>query len=123
MCLFCDLTSARDKHLYEDDLVYAIYDHFPVAPGHALIIPKRHIETIFEATPAEHAAIGNALTALKKIVDSTFHPDAYNVGINNGVRAGQTIMHLHVHLIPRFAGDSDRPRGGVRGIIPGKQDY
>lgn len=123
MCLFCDFASRKDLHLFENDWVFAIADHFPVSPGHALIIPKRHIETIFEATAEEYAAIGVALQALKISIDSRHHPDAYNVGVNNGAFAGQTVMHLHVHLIPRYQGDSPRPRGGVRGIIPGQQEY
>jgi diadenosine tetraphosphate (Ap4A) HIT family hydrolase len=123
MCLFCDFAKQTDRHLFENDLVYAILDHFPVSPGHALIIPKRHMETLFETTPEEFAAIGEALKALKLSLDSRYHPDGYNVGVNNGVFAGQTVMHLHVHLIPRYQGDSPHPRGGVRGIIPGKQSY
>lgn len=123
MCIFCELKDQTEKHLYDDEFVYAIYDNFPASPGHALIISKRHIETVFDATREEFAAIGNALAALKKINDDLHHPDGYNVGINCGKFAGQTVMHLHVHLIPRYQGDTDRPRGGVRGIIPGKQEY
>jgi len=123
MCVFCELHEKKDRLLFENELVFAIADHFPVSKGHTLVIPKRHFMTYFEATPAEFAAIGEALQAIKKQLDDQFHPDGYNIGVNNGVFAGQTVMHLHVHLIPRYIGDSDRPRGGVRGIIPGKQNY
>jgi diadenosine tetraphosphate (Ap4A) HIT family hydrolase len=123
MCQFCALLANHELHVFENEFVYAIRDHFPVTKGHTLIIPKRHIETVFEADAGEFAAIGEALKAIKADLDAKYHPDGYNIGINNGVYAGQTVMHLHVHLIPRYQGDSDRPRGGVRGIIPGKQEY
>ncbi|MFA7724538.1 MAG: HIT family protein, partial [Candidatus Izemoplasmatales bacterium] len=84
---------------------------------------KRHFETIFMANNNELIAIGEALKTLKIELDRQYQPDGYNVGINNGIDAGQSIMHMHVHLIPRYRGDSPRPRGGVRGIIPGKQEY
>jgi diadenosine tetraphosphate (Ap4A) HIT family hydrolase len=123
MCVFCDLYAKRDRLLYENELVFAIADHYPVSQGHTLVIPKRHFVTYFEATPQEYAAMGEALRTMKADLDEKYHPDGYNIGVNNGEFAGQTVMHLHVHLIPRYHGDSDRPRGGVRGVIPGKQNY
>ncbi|MFA5697592.1 MAG: HIT family protein [Candidatus Izemoplasmatales bacterium] len=123
MCIFCQLFSHKDQYIYENDYVFAIYDNYPVTKGHTLIIPKRHFETIFTASDEEIMAIGTALKVLKNQLDLQFHPDGYNVGINNGIDAGQSVMHLHVHLIPRYHGDSNHPRGGIRGVIPGKQEY
>ncbi|MFA5741792.1 MAG: HIT family protein [Candidatus Izemoplasmatales bacterium] len=123
MCIFCELKSQKSQHIFENDYVFAVFDNYPVTKGHALIIPKRHFETIFMANNNELIAIGEALKTLKIELDRQYQPDGYNVGINNGIDAGQSIMHMHVHLIPRYHGDSPRPRGGVRGIIPGKQEY
>ncbi|MDX9691397.1 MAG: HIT family protein [Acholeplasmataceae bacterium] len=121
MCLFCnqnDLTI-----IYQNNFVYAIYDGFPVNLGHTLIITKRHVSNYFDLTIAEKQSIDEALMHMKSKLDKEFHPDGYNIGINNGDAAGQTIMHLHVHLIPRYDGDTPQPRGGVRGVIPGKMSY
>lgn len=123
MCLFCDLAEKKDLIIWENDLVFGVYDRFPVSRGHVLLIPKRHIATCFEATDDEYAAIGQGLRALRERLDSLYHPDGYNVGINNGPAAGQSVPHLHVHLIPRYSGDVDHPRGGIRGVIPDRRDY
>lgn len=121
MCIFC---KRDDKTImFEDNNVYCIYDNYPVNPGHSLIITKRHVSNYFELTLDEKASIDQAITYLKSRLDETYHPDGYNIGINNGAAAGQTIMHLHVHLIPRYQGDVENPRGGVRGVIPQKQSY
>ncbi len=119
-CVFCE---QPEKVLYENAYVYAMYDRYPVSEGHVLIIPKRHVEHYFEATKEVRHAIDDALIALKKELDKLYHPDGYNVGINNGLAAGQTIFHLHVHLIPRYKNDMENPAGGVRGVIPSKQKY
>ncbi|TVP94710.1 MAG: HIT family protein [Acholeplasmatales bacterium] len=119
-CIFC---SQAHQKIYENKYVYAVYDTFPVSPGHVLIIPKAHRETYFEASFKEMVAINEAIQVLKDRLDSQFKPDGYNIGINNGKAAGQTVFHLHVHLIPRYEGDMDNPRGGVRGVIPHKQKY
>ena len=113
-CIFCDYK--KDEYIAENELAFAIYDKFPVNKGHALIIPKRHFETFFEATEEEIKAIYSLLHQVKKIIDSELKPAGYNVGINVGYYAGQTVMHLHVHLIPRYKGDVENPRGGVRNI-------
>ncbi len=123
MCVFCDLAARKDLIVWENELVFAVRDRFPVSEGHTLLLPKRHVVTCFEATDAEFAAIGQGLRALREDLDARYHPDGYNVGINNGSAAGQTVPHLHVHLIPRYSGDVDRPRGGVRGVIPDRRDY
>ena len=99
------------------------FDDFPVNPGHFEVIPKRHAPTIFDTTNEEKLAIFDLINEAKKLIDKKYKPDGYNIGINNGESAGQTVMHLHVHLIPRFKGDVENPRGGIRGIIPEKQNY
>jgi diadenosine tetraphosphate (Ap4A) HIT family hydrolase len=100
-----------------------IRDAFPVSPGHALIIPKRHIASFFETNEEERKAMLEALDQAKEIFDRELKPDGYNIGINEGLTAGQTIMHLHIHLIPRYKGDSSDPRGGIRWIFPDKARY
>lgn len=120
-CPFCAIT--RDRILFESDTALAIRDGFPVSPGHTLIIPKRHVASLFECTEGEQAALLKLLNLVRMDVDREFQPSGYNVGINDGVTAGQTVMHLHVHLIPRYPGDAPDPRGGVRWVLPEKAAY
>jgi diadenosine tetraphosphate (Ap4A) HIT family hydrolase len=101
----------------------AIYDSFPVTPGHTLIIPKRHISSLFEATREEQAALFDLLSAMRQLLLKERNPAGFNIGINDGPAAGQTVMHLHIHLIPRYAGDTEDPRGGVRWVMPSKAPY
>lgn len=121
-CFFCKCLK-EEKLLLENDLAYARYDGFPVSKGHLEVIPKRHVKDWWEATNEERMAIIALLDEAKKIVDEKYHPDGYNIGMNLGEMAGQSVMHLHVHLIPRYKGDVENPRGGVRGVIPSKQNY
>jgi len=88
-----------------------------------LLIPFRHIPALFDATDEEQIALLALLREAKTLLDGRLHPDGYNVGVNVGETAGQTVMHLHVHVIPRYAGDVEDPRGGVRGVIPEKRKY
>jgi len=118
-CVFCTM----DKFKLENKLAYAIFDKYPVNKGHMLIIPKRHTANYFDLTIEESLAIDELLFQGKQLLDETYSPDGYNVGINCGEVAGQTIFHVHVHLIPRYKGDMEDPRGGVRGVIPGKMKY
>ena len=104
-------------------MAWVIRDGFPISPGHTLIIPKRHVASFFELTPEERADLLELLDAAKADLDQEFSPDGYNIGVNDGAAAGQTIAHVHIHLIPRFAGDRSDPRGGVRWIFPDKADY
>jgi diadenosine tetraphosphate (Ap4A) HIT family hydrolase len=120
-CPFCNLPSARI--LGGDELAIIASDGFPVSPGHTLIIPRRHIGSFFEATDAERASLLQLLDRAKAIIDAEFRPDACNIGINDGRAAGQTVPHLHIHLIPRYTGDSADPRGGVRWVLPDKAKY
>ena len=105
-------------------LAFAIRDAYPVTPGHTLVVPRREVATWFDATRAEQVAMLELVDEVKRVLDrGTPRPDGYNVGFNAGEAAGQTVMHLHVHVIPRFRGDVDDPRGGVRHVIPGKGCY
>ncbi len=121
-CFFCQHILEHD-FAFENDLAVARYDDFPVNQGHLEVIPKRHVKDWWETTPEERIAIFDLLDQAKEILDQKYHPDGYNIGMNLGVDAGQSIMHLHVHLIPRYHGDVPNPRGGVRGILPSKQNY
>ena len=120
-CPFCALPAGRV--IQENDFAVLILDGYPVSPGHSLIIPKRHVGSFFDATASEHAALLALLDKAKELVGETHKPDGYNIGINDGAAAGQTVPHLHIHLIPRYSGDQDDPRGGVRWVIPDKADY
>ena len=121
-CFFCKTINNHDFEL-ENELAIARFDDFPVTDGHIEIIPKRHVEDWWKTTLEEKNAIFDLLDEAKSIIDKKYKPDGYNIGMNLGEKAGQSIMHLHVHLIPRYEGDVENPRGGVRGIIPGKQKY
>ena len=118
-CVFCQMKD----YILENELAYAIYDKYPVGKGHMLFIPKRHVKNFFDITKEEREAIFELIDEGKKLLDEKYSPDSYNVGINCGEHAGQTIMHVHVHLIPRYIGDMKDPTGGVRGVIPEKMKY
>ena len=120
-CPFC--TFPAERYVAEYDLVFVIRDGFPVSPGHTLIIPRRHVPSLFGTTEAERVALFSALDAAKATLDAELNPDGYNIGINDGAAAGQTVGHLHVHLIPRYSGDRDDPRGGIRWIFPQHARY
>ncbi|MBO8173100.1 MAG: HIT family protein [Bacillaceae bacterium] len=120
-CPFCTLP---DKQiLIQNDLAIAFYDKYPVQHGHLLIIPKRHVETYFDATEQEIKAIHLLIREGKQIIDEKYKPDGYNIGVNVGKYGGQTIFHLHFHLIPRYKGDVEDPRGGIRNAIPNLTPY
>lgn len=121
-CFFCK--SIRDDDFkIENELAIGRFDDFPVNKGHLEIIPKRHVKDWWETTKEERIAMFDLLDEAKKIVDEMYHPDGYNVGMNLGEQAGQTVMHLHIHLIPRYAGDIPNPKGGIRAVIPDKKLY
>ena len=121
VCPFCHIND--NQIIYQDDLVMTIRDAYPLSVGHTLIIPKRHIASLFDATDEEQMALLDALRTLKIDLTQEYAPDGYNIGINDGLAAGQTVMHLHIHLIPRYSGDCTDPRGGVRWIFPEKAVY
>ena len=118
-CVFC----GDVQIIFENDLAFAIYDKFPVNEGHMLVIPRRQVASFFETTSEEKACLLELVEKVREFIFEKFRPDGLNVGINDGTAAGQTGMHLHVHLIPRFLGDVEDPRGGVRGAVPGKRVY
>ena len=124
-CPFCDVAKhdVTKRIINENGLAFVIRDSFPVAEGHTLIIPKRHVASFFEITNEERQALLDLLDQAKKDLDQKLIPAAYNIGINDGIAAGQTVPHLHIHLIPRYEGDVEDPRGGIRWIIPDKADY
>jgi diadenosine tetraphosphate (Ap4A) HIT family hydrolase len=119
-CPFC---KTDEDILFSNSLVFALFDNYPVSKGHILLITKRHFDNFFEATEDELKAIDDLLKQAKNFIDNKFNPDGYNIGVNCGEVAGQSVMHLHIHLIPRYKGDMENPLGGVRGVIPEKQKY
>lgn len=121
-CPFCNPDSDREL-IVESATAYAIYDKFPVNNGHALIIPKRHCKNYFDLTFKEQAACLFMLNKVKETITAKYNPDGFNIGINVGEKAGQTVDHVHIHLIPRYNGDVEDPRGGVRGVVPSKKNY
>lgn len=121
-CPFCQL-SQQVEIICESATCVAFYDGYPVSPGHALIIPKRHVASYFDLTNHEREAMNVMLQYVRKKLDERFHPDGYNIGINVNEAAGQSVFHCHMHLIPRYKGDVANPKGGVRGVIPEKQKY
>ena len=120
-CAFCTLPVERV--LGQNAHALWIRDGFPVSQGHSLVIPKRHVGSFFEIGQEERAALLELLDQAQAAAKAEFQPDGFNIGINDGASAGQTVPHLHIHLIPRFQGDLPDPRGGVRWVIPDKADY
>lgn len=121
-CPFCKAESTREI-IASSLLSIAFFDGFPVSPGHALIIPRRHVASLFDLTKEEKQDMINLAESVRIIIDEKYHPDGYNLGVNVGEAAGQSIFHVHMHVIPRYKGDVPNPRGGVRGVIPDKQNY
>lgn len=120
-CPFCNMGAARI--IYEDSTWMAVLDGFPVSKGHTLLIPKRHCETYFDLNYVESSTLAATINVVKNVLDTKYNPNGYNIGVNCGRSAGQTVMHCHIHIIPRYDGDVEDPRGGVRGVIPSKQKY
>jgi len=109
--------------IYESGTAFSFYDKFPVSLGHALILPKRLISNYFDLSIKEQMACWMMVNKVKSLLQNRFNPDGFNIGINIQEAAGQSIPHCHIHVIPRYVGDVEKPRGGVRGVIPGKQNY
>lgn len=120
-CPFCALTP--EEAVCNNGVALALRDGYPVAEGHSLIVPARHVASWFEANSEEQRAILDLLEQVKDKLDAELSPDGYNVGFNLGQAAGQTVGHLHVHIIPRYQGDVDDPTGGVRLVIPERGNY
>jgi diadenosine tetraphosphate (Ap4A) HIT family hydrolase len=113
----------RQFWINENDSAFVLRDRYPVSKGHTLVVPKRAVTSFFELTEREIVDCWRLLELEKKKLEDELSPDGFNIGINDGEAAGQTILHAHMHLIPRYRGDCPNPRGGVRGVIPGKADY
>ncbi len=113
-CLFCD--AAIVFKILDNPSFYAIYDKYPVSPGHLLIISKRHVSDLFGLNETEFKHLYGIINQAKEILDQKYKPDGYNIGVNCGVVAGQTILHFHLHIIPRYENDVENPRGGIRNI-------
>lgn len=123
-CAFCDvLRNAPDRLILQDDQGFFLMDAYPVSQGHGLVVSNRHVSSFFELTELERGSLLGLLESAKIWLDSQYAPDAYNIGINDGAVAGQTIPHVHIHVIPRYESDVPDPRGGVRWIIPDKANY
>lgn len=118
-CIFCNPANI----IINGEYAYSRWDGFPVSEGHCLIIPKRHVDAIDDLTDVELKDVYTVLHQTKILLIETYSPDGFNIGINEGEAAGQTVPHLHIHLIPRYEGDVVCPRGGVRGVIPDKKLY
>jgi diadenosine tetraphosphate (Ap4A) HIT family hydrolase len=120
-CPFCRLDSSRI--CLANDFAVAFPDTFPVADGHTLVIPRRHVASLFDLLEEEQAALWTLVALVRRQLMAELKPDGFNIGVNDGPAAGQTVMHAHVHVIPRRNGDTDDPRGGVRWIMPKKARY
>ncbi|WPL15538.1 AP-4-A phosphorylase [Thiorhodovibrio winogradskyi] len=121
-CRFCVSKPGRQL-MIESTQGFAAYDRFPASPGHFLVIPYRHFASYFDINDAELVDLWGLVKRGKEMVEEAYHPDGYNIGINVGHWAGQSIHHLHIHVIPRYKGDVENPKGGVRGVIPHKKLY
>ena len=120
-CPFCN--PVAEDIVARNELCYAFWDRFPVSRGHLLLIPYRHIPDFFSMTVEEKYALLALIDECKEILEEKFRPAGYNIGFNIGTAAGQTVMHCHCHMIPRYAGDVEDPRGGVRGVVPLRRRY
>lgn len=119
-CPFC---SPHSQPVLSSDHSFAIYDQYPVSKGHLLVIPKEHVSSYFQLSEEVKKDLWNTVQRAREHLEETFHPDGFNIGLNEGAAAGQTIFHVHIHVIPRYQGDVEDPTGGVRNVIPGKGNY
>ena len=123
-CLFCSPELLKNRKVwYEDDICLAFEDSYPVSKGHTLVVTKHHYSTWFDVPYETQTHLIKVIDGVKSKLDLEYCPGGYNIGINCGEPAGQTVFHLHIHIIPRFKGDCENHAGGVRGVIPEKQNY
>jgi diadenosine tetraphosphate (Ap4A) HIT family hydrolase len=121
-CAFCEQIQSG-KALIAGDLAVVLPDGFPVSPGHTLIVPRRHVADYFALNHAEQVALWALVPQVKALIERAHAPDGYNIGMNLGKAAGQTVPHVHLHVIPRYVGDAADPRGGIRWILPARAAY
>lgn len=120
-CIFCNIPA--DKKILSNRDCFAMYDEYPVSPGHMLVIPNKHIQDYRDLDNQYKNILWDMVDNVIKHLTEKYHPNGFNIGINCGIDAGQSIQHVHIHIIPRYKGDVKNPRGGVRGVIPCKQNY
>jgi diadenosine tetraphosphate (Ap4A) HIT family hydrolase len=120
-CPFCAISP--DRIIMENEHALAFRDGYPVAEGHTLVVPRLHVAGVFDLGPAEQAALWRLVSQVRAQLQGELVPEGFTIGINDGVAAGRTVPHAHVHVIPRWIGDVPDPRGGLRWVIPGKADY
>jgi diadenosine tetraphosphate (Ap4A) HIT family hydrolase len=116
----CELCEPKDV-VFESQFAYVRYDSHPLSAGHLIVVPKRHLADFFDMSAAEQGSVLALLNRARKLIQENHKPDGYNLGVNIGKAAGQSRMHAHVHLIPRYAGDVPDPRGGVRCVLAGRE--
>ena len=119
-CPFCH---PEREILLSSERSICFYDKYPVSNGHLLVVPKRHVPDYFELSEAEKNDIWQLVEQAKSFLEGNFKPDGFNIGLNSGTAAGQTVFHVHIHIIPRYSGDVEDPTGGIRNVIPGKGKY
>jgi len=119
-CIFC---APQREIIAQNEAAIAVFDSYPVSPGHALVLPRRHVATIWDLEAAEYDLCFRLVRELQPILSANFAPDGFNVGANCGEAAGQSVWHAHIHVIPRYSGDTPDPKGGVRHVIPLKGTY
>lgn len=122
-CVFCEIVNEKKDIIFESDLAVAFFDSHPVSVGHTLIIPKRHCVTYFDLTKEEIEEMFELSMKVKEHLDKEYQPDGFNVGFNCLEAGGQSVMHAHMHVIPRYKGDSENPRGGLRKVVKKKDNY
>ena len=120
-CPFCN--PDPERVWLENEVGVVLWDAFPVSKGHTLVVPKQHVASLYDLPPEQQLSLWELVRDARQRLQDEFSPDGFNIGLNDGAAAGQTIMHVHIHVIPRYEGDREDPRGGVRWIIPEKARY
>jgi diadenosine tetraphosphate (Ap4A) HIT family hydrolase len=118
-CPFCSIRA----FVVETEHIVAFHDRFPVAEGHTLVVPRRHVDSVFDLTRAEFDTLWQVVTEVRERLRRELQPNGFTIGVNDGAAAGQTVTHAHVHVIPRCAGDVPDPRGGIRWVLPERACY
>ena len=118
-CPFC----SSDGAVLTSGMAHALFDKYPVTPGHLLVVPRRHVADWFETTVEERVAMWALADEARELLLRAYRPEGFNLGVNVGEAAGQTVFHVHLHVIPRYRGDVPNPRGGIRAVIPERQIY